>query len=764
MLSADPENVTARLGLSRVYGEVGQWHKSIEQLQLAGDLSPGDSGLRQQLARLVRTHHGHATGGLEITRAGLGRIYARNGLYLKSIQEFKAVLALEPERFDVLLALAEVLWRDSRHLEAVKVCHQVLDSLPDALKANLIVAAAWLDSPQPDEAQPYLRLAQALDPENANAQILCGDRSPLPPRTAEIDRMDEAPEQPDLPPPTLKPAAVPYPQGLAPPGGDWANASNKEETAAMSDEYLEDEEFEIPDWLKGVGDDLLADEGEQTVPTTTAATPSTPEEAPEWLHDLVTHAEEAGSSEVHAATPLPSADESADLLDQLEAPPVDTPSAASAEPPEESHLPDWLSDIVSGKKEDEPAPSAVTTPTERRPEVPDSEADMAGWIAKVTEAQAETSATPEESQPPQAQEEPVATAAEPATPEIEKGTLPDWLQDFEGQEAVSDGPKAAVPPAAEPTAGLEDVAEWLQPEADEMAAAEAEKAPADETEIPVWLTEDAEPARLVIPESETVEPAREVAEDEEEEEEETLPDWLRELQQPSPRRDQVAAEPMEALAPAEAIETDPDMPDWIRRLRDGVAEEISAEPASDLEADLAAAAAAAIAGAQLLEKEVILPEPTAAETPVDEAPAPAPVEEEHPETEQPVEIMTTAQAATSTKIEEAAPPAPDELTEPVAAPRAEPLQVGALPKQPEERLALARTALKSGSWPHALSIYTTLINSSELLDAVIDDLEKGIRNHPEDFAGYQMVGDAYMKDGRLPSALQAYRTALAKLH
>ncbi|MBC8253585.1 MAG: hypothetical protein H8E35_06105 [Ardenticatenia bacterium] len=108
--------------------------------------------------------------------------------------------------------------------------------------------------------------------------------------------------------------------------------------------------------------------------------------------------------------------------------------------------------------------------------------------------------------------------------------------------------------------------------------------------------------------------------------------------------------------------------------------------------------------------------------------------------------MTPAQAATPTKIEEAAPLALDELTE------------------PEERLALARAALKSGSWPQALSIYTTLVNSAELLDGVIDDLEEGIRNHPEDFAGYQMIGDAYMKDGRLPSALQAYRTALAKLH
>ena len=805
VLSADPENVTARLGLSRVYAEIGQWHKSIDQLQLAADLSPGDSGLRRQLVQLVTAHRGNATAELEISRAGLGRIYARNGLYPKSIQEFNAVLAYEPTRFDVRLALAEVLWRDGRHLEAVEVCHQVLDRLPGALKANLIMAAVWLDSPQPDEAEPYLRLAQALDPENGNAKILFGGRSPLPPRTAEIDRMHEATEQPDLPPPTLKPAHVPYPQGLAPPDGDWPNASNKEETAAMSDEYLEDEEFEIPDWLKGVGDDLLADEGEQTVPTTTTATPSAPEEAPEWLHDLVTHAEEAGSSEAYPATALPSADESAHMLDQLETPLVDTPSAASAKPPQELDLPDWLSDSVSGEETYEPAPSAVPTPTEPGLELPDSGADMTDWIAKVTEAEAETTATSEESQPPQGQAEPIATPAEAVAPEIEEGTLPDWLSqmpepesiatstqsgeagllpaelasldievtetdlperfpDFQGQEAVSDEPMATFPPPAEPTAGLEDLPDWLQPEADEMTAAEAEKTLPDETEIPVWLTEDAEPASLVIPESETVELVGEVTEDAEAQEKESLPDWLRELQQPSPSREDLATEAIEPLAPAGASETELDTPDWMRRLRDAGTEEISDEPASDLEDDLAPAAAAASAATQLLEEEVILPDPTPAETPLDEAPASPPVEETHPETDEVVELMTTAQAATPAKIEEAAPPAPDELTDPTATSQVEPLQVGAFPEEPEERLALARAALKSGSWPQALSIYTTLVNSAELLDGVIDDLEEGIRNHPEDFAGYQMIGDAYMKDGRLPSALQAYRTALAKLH
>ncbi len=120
-LSADPENVTARLGLSRLYGALGHWHKSIEQLQLAADLAPGDSEIRQQLVQLVRTHHGDATGRLEITQAGLGRIYARNGLYPKSIQELRAVLVQEPTRFDVRVALAEVLWRDGRDLEAVEV-------------------------------------------------------------------------------------------------------------------------------------------------------------------------------------------------------------------------------------------------------------------------------------------------------------------------------------------------------------------------------------------------------------------------------------------------------------------------------------------------------------------------------------------------------------------------------------------------------------------------------------------------------------------
>jgi cytochrome c-type biogenesis protein CcmH/NrfG len=50
-----------------------------------------------------------------------------------------------------------------------------------------------------------------------------------------------------------------------------------------------------------------------------------------------------------------------------------------------------------------------------------------------------------------------------------------------------------------------------------------------------------------------------------------------------------------------------------------------------------------------------------------------------------------------------------------------------------------------------------------MLDSVIDSLEAGVGSHPGDPAGYQLLGDACMKDGRLGAALEAYRTALSKL-
>ena len=62
-----------------------------------------------------------------------------------------------------------------------------------------------------------------------------------------------------------------------------------------------------------------------------------------------------------------------------------------------------------------------------------------------------------------------------------------------------------------------------------------------------------------------------------------------------------------------------------------------------------------------------------------------------------------------------------------------------MPKDPGARLSLARTAFSAGDWSDALMIYQTMVNSSEMLDSVIENLEAGVRRHPDDPAGYQLL-------------------------
>jgi tetratricopeptide (TPR) repeat protein len=196
-----------------------------------------------------------------------------------------------------------------------------------------------------------------------------------------------------------------------------------------------------------------------------------------------------------------------------------------------------------------------------------------------------------------------------------------------------------------------------------------------------------------------------------------------------------------------------ELPDWLSQLREGVVEEA---PPPEGEPGLAE---------ELAVPEAAVPEwveePVLAEEEEEVAPAPSGAPE------MPAE-----------KPEAELPPPPVAAPEPAkaAAPATRPLEPTRAPAPPKEkrkekekekeapvRLEMARAALKSGDWPGALGIYGSLINSSELLKEVIDDLEQGVKGHSDDPAGHQLLGDAYMKGGRLQDALRVYRTALAKL-
>jgi tetratricopeptide (TPR) repeat protein len=107
-------------------------------------------------------------------------------------------------------------------------------------------------------------------------------------------------------------------------------------------------------------------------------------------------------------------------------------------------------------------------------------------------------------------------------------------------------------------------------------------------------------------------------------------------------------------------------------------------------------------------------------------------------------------------------PAPAAVAKPVYA-QAGVVPPPDIPVDADERLKRARTARDKGDINEAVGIYDSLVVSGVYLNKIIEDIQQTIKMHPDNYLLYQLMGDAMMRDGRLQSALNAYREALSKL-
>jgi len=142
--------------------------------------------------------------------------------------------------------------------------------------------------------------------------------------------------------------------------------------------------------------------------------------------------------------------------------------------------------------------------------------------------------------------------------------------------------------------------------------------------------------------------------------------------------------------------------------------------------------------------------------------APAPLIEEVPGVVEmeisapPVEAVAVPEAPVEEAPVVTAPPIP---AEPYAAERR---YLKDHSRDYEAWLALARALWQDGEREESREAYSRVIRAGKLLESVIDDLEGYVEWKAE--AGTQRIlGDAYMKDGRLHQALDTYRSALETL-
>jgi tetratricopeptide (TPR) repeat protein/uncharacterized protein YjiS (DUF1127 family) len=191
VLRADPENIPAHVGLGITFERQGRLDRAIPEFEQALEIKPDMPELRSQLLRLYTEAWGSEHAHLRLSRAGLARLYAKGHMLPQAINEFRQVVADQPDRFDAQVAMAEALWRDGQEDAAIDLCRSILAKRPESLKANLILGYLEMAGGQPEGERAW-ESARKMDPYQVVARAVFDT---LPPESNDepmIDEWDEA--------------------------------------------------------------------------------------------------------------------------------------------------------------------------------------------------------------------------------------------------------------------------------------------------------------------------------------------------------------------------------------------------------------------------------------------------------------------------------------------------------------------------------------------------------------------------------------------
>jgi tetratricopeptide (TPR) repeat protein len=679
VLSGDPEDLVSLVGMGITYDRQGDLQRAIWHVERAFEVHSDNQAVQEELRRLYGRRDGVEPPRVELTRAGLARLYVRGSLLSRAIEELRALLVEQPERVDLELALAEALWRNEQRVQAEEACLKVLDELPYCLKANLILGEIWVRSGR-REGQVHLNRVEALDPENRLAVETMGEASPLQPREIRLPVLEYTPPTEGKERPAWLAAAElgPAPAGGAVSGGLEPTMEARVEIPAWLEGIepgeegraaaAEDGGVAVPDWLL----EQAAEGGEPGMPP---ETPGLQEEAPpDWLRDV------EGFEVAPPAVPEPAGEGA-------------VPEASA---PEGQGIPSWLREIEGV----EPVSSAAAEMGPAEAEVAPGPAHIPDWIKDMA--------------PSEAPEGPIG-AAQPPTDE----ELPEWLTEAALPIVETAEPVPAEPPAEAPAEGA--LPSWLEgeglPSGDEALAWLESLTAGKEEELRAVTEAEAEARMAEImgrAEEPVPSPAVEAGPVAEDEELATLlegEDWLaepeaREIAAPEEAFGWTGFEPFEAEAAPAAPGAEPLLEDL-------------AEEAVPAEWGPPAAPPA---------EEAVVPEP----------PSPIPTED----------VLGVEAEAVLEGVQ--MPTELEKLRE----------YVDAQPRDYEARLALARQLWEAGSYAESLQAYGRVLRSSKWAEEVLTDVEAHAQERPADPAVRRVLGDAYVRAGRLEEALEIYRDTL----
>lgn len=164
VLSVLPNDYIAHVKLGEVFDHTNRCDDAIWHLERALDQRPNDKAILDALRVLY--HRCRQTGQLKIqmTAGSVAQQHHRSGSDEYAIETLRSALKGAPDRVDLRLLMAEILWDMGREDEAADNAIDVLKILPDCLSANRILAQLWLSVDRPSDAQQYVNRVESVDP------------------------------------------------------------------------------------------------------------------------------------------------------------------------------------------------------------------------------------------------------------------------------------------------------------------------------------------------------------------------------------------------------------------------------------------------------------------------------------------------------------------------------------------------------------------------------------------------------------------------
>ncbi|NMC14503.1 MAG: tetratricopeptide repeat protein [Chloroflexi bacterium] len=495
VLSSFPEDFISHVGMSIIREDEGNLDDALWHMERAFELQPSNNAVQGELRRLHGKREGVEPLKIRLTRGALAQMYLRGDLYVQAIAELRIALTEDPSRFDLQTNLAKAYYLSGQLAEAAKICNEIINKLPYSYEANRILAEIYKKSDRLPEAQPFLQKLYELDPYYAHLT----ENAPTP---DQVNDSEVILEKLDWQPGAAIPMIATQPE--------WATSIG----ISMDNKETPDEN--LPDWLtsteettqkpieeiKPVGE-LLEEEEEKTQPDWLSPEPSaeTPGEGLEVLKES-----EQISEEFSFPGEEPSQEETIQFTEDEDKLAKET-DLSGVEEIAPAEIPDWLQSLAPDQSQ---KPLEVSKGVSAIPSAAEKEIS---WLEETASVE----------------EEPIIEALESTEPfitsENEAEETPTWLQQsdiqpemlhseiFEPEKEeflseVSTSDDSTEPFSADrkddfawlsesdinqsESEPIEEDSLWIEePEEENLARINAEDdiAPAEEVELPEWLSQ-----------------------------------------------------------------------------------------------------------------------------------------------------------------------------------------------------------------------------------------------------------------------------------